>query len=98
MVRHPLAALPDHLEEVSTALSEFFFSRHGNQAGAVLARAGVLPAELVQQFQAQNMPTEQALDRACALAVYNDCLTLIALACLNAGPVVDWGRLEGARL
>jgi hypothetical protein len=97
MTSHPLSVLPERLEQIGATLSEFLHSRHGQQAGEALARAGIIRPEVVPLLQ-QPESVELGLDLFAVQAVYGDCLTLVPLACLNARQgVVYWERLEGLR-
>lgn len=99
MTPNPLAALPDRLEQLGSALSERLMARFpGERAPAALLGAGVLTPRARAFFDDRTLPFEPLLDRFTALALFSDCLTVVTLACLNARPAVDWGRLDGARL
>lgn len=71
--------------------------RFRDGAPDALRAAGVLTPRARALFDDRLQTTERLLDRFTALALYGDCLTVAALACLNAGAAIDWGRLEGAR-
>lgn len=89
-----LADLADRLESLGTLLSEGLTTRHGDDAARALVEAGVVAAELPAFLATFAAPPDLALDQFLTQALYNDGLTLVALACLRVGGEVGWEALD----
>ncbi len=94
MSRDVLADLPERLESLGTLLSEGLANRHGDEASRALVKAGVVVAELPTFLATFNAPPDLALDQFLTQALYNDGLTLVALACLRVGGELSWETLD----
>jgi hypothetical protein len=96
MTSNPLSTLIERLEQTGTGVSEFLYAHYGEQVALALVKAGVIRPEASALLR-QPGPVERNLDLFAVRALYGDCLTLVTLACLNAGGAVNWERFEGVR-